>query len=177
MTAYREELPGLGTFTLERLDPVRHLDVVHGWVTQPRAEFWGMTDHSPEQVREIYAFVDGLDTHHAYLMVLDDRPVGIFQTYEPAADPIGEYYPVRDGDFGIHLLLAPADPPVPGFTGAVAGALLRFAFTSRPGTERIVVEPDVRNERGLARWRRLGFVFGDVVTTEHKTAQLAFLDG
>ena len=41
-------------------------------------------------------------------MVLAGTPVGIFQTYEPAADPIGEFYPVRDGDFGIHLFMAPA---------------------------------------------------------------------
>ena len=97
-------------------------------------------------------------------MRLSGKPVGIFQTYEPAADPIGEHYPVRDGDFGIHLFLAPAEPPVPGFTGAVAGALLRFAF-AHPGTKRIVVEPDARNERALVRWQRLGFVFGDEVVT------------
>ena len=42
--------------------------------------------------------------------------IGVFQTYEPAADPIGEHYPVREGDFGIHLFLAPADPPIAGFT-------------------------------------------------------------
>jgi hypothetical protein len=175
MTAYEEEIEGFGTFRLVRLDPERHLDLVYGWVTQPRAEFWGMTGHSRELVREIYEFIDGLDTHHAYLMLLAGKPVGIFQTYEPAADPIGEHYPVRDGDLGIHLFLAPADPPVSGFTGAVAGALLRFAF-AHPGTKRIVVEPDVRNERALRRWQSLGFVFGDQVRTADKTAQLAFLD-
>ncbi|GAA1876629.1 GNAT family N-acetyltransferase [Asanoa iriomotensis] len=176
MTAYEEELPDLGTLQLVPLDPVRHLDLVHGWVTQPRAEFWGMTGHSKELVHEIYAYVDGLETHHAYLMLLAGEPVGIFQTYRPEADPIGDHYDVRAGDFGIHLFLAPAETPKPGFTGTVAGALLRFAF-AHPGTKRIVIEPDVRNERALARWRRLGFTFDTVVTTPDKTAQLAFLDG
>ncbi|MEV4536400.1 GNAT family N-acetyltransferase [Asanoa sp. NPDC049518] len=173
MSAYAEDLPGFGAFELVRLDPARDRDLVHGWVSQPRARFWGMTEHSPEVVQEVYEFVDGLETHHAYLMRLAGKPIGIFQTYEPAADPIGEYYEVREGDFGIHLFLAPADPPVPGFTGAVAVALLRFAF-AHPGTKRIVIEPDVRNERALLRWRRLGFVFDAVVTTPEKTAQLAF---
>ncbi|WP_435830286.1 GNAT family N-acetyltransferase [Micromonospora echinospora] len=27
----------------------------------------------------------------------DGRPVGLFQTYEPAADPVGECYDVRPG--------------------------------------------------------------------------------
>jgi penicillin amidase len=160
---------------LNRLDPVADLDLVHTWVTEPRAFFWGMTSHSPDLVQEIYEFLDGLETHHAYLMRLGDTPVGIFQTYEPAADPIGEHYPVRDGDFGIHLFLAPADPPIPGFTAAIAGALLRFAF-AQPGVRRIIVEPDARNERALARWHRLGFVFGAQVLTPEKTAQLAFLE-
>ena len=172
---YAEDLPGLGRFTLTRLDPATDADLVHGWVTEPRAEFWGMTDHTLDDVREVYTFLDGLDTHHAYLMRLDGTPVGIFQTYEPGADPIGGYYPVRDGDFGIHLFLAPAEPPVPGFTGAVAAALVRFVFEV-PDRKRIVVEPDARNVRALHRWKRLGFVFGDQVTLPHKTAQLAFLD-
>jgi penicillin amidase len=175
MTVYSEDLPGLGRFTLVRLDPSSDAELVHGWVTEPRAEFWGMTGHTLDDVREVYGFVDSLDTHHAYLMRLDDVPVGIFQTYEPGADPIGEYYPVRAGDHGIHLFLAPTGSPVPGFTGAVAGALVRFVFRD-PARTRIVVEPDARNERALRRWKRLGFVFGDQVQTEHKLAQLAFLD-
>jgi RimJ/RimL family protein N-acetyltransferase len=46
---------------------------------------------------------------------------------------------------------------------------------TQPARRRIVIEPDVRNERALRRWRRLGFAFGDRVTTADKTAQLAFL--
>lgn len=172
---FSEDLPGLGRFTLTRLDPAADAALVHRWVTEPRAEFWGMTDHTLDDVREVYGFVDGLDTHHAYLMRLDDVPCGIFQTYEPAADPIGAYYDVRAGDYGIHLFLAPATTPVPGFTGAVAGALVRFVFAD-PSRTRIVVEPDARNERALKRWKRLGFEFGDRVRTEHKVAQLAFLE-
>lgn len=176
MTVYQEELPGLGRFELRRLDPRGDLDTVHGWVTEPRAEFWGMTGHSRDDVREIYEFLDGLDTHHAYLMVLDGRPVGIFQTYEPAADPIGEHYPVRDGDFGIHLFLAPAERgEISDFTGTLAGALLRFVFAV-PDRRRVVVEPDARNDRALRRWKRLGFVFGEQVQLPHKVAQMAYLE-
>ena len=41
-------------------------------------------------------------------MVVDGEPVALFQTYEPLHDPVGEAYPARAGDIGIHLLLAPA---------------------------------------------------------------------
>lgn len=174
MSEYSEDLPGYGHFTLNRLNPAADADLIHEWVTEPRAEFWGMRGHTPQDVRDIYEFVDSLETHHAYLMRLDGEPVGIFQTYEPAADPIGEHYPVRAGDYGIHLFLAPADPPVAGFTGAVAGALVRYVFRDSD-RRRIIVEPDARNERALRRWKRLGFEFGEQVRLEHKVAQLAFL--
>lgn len=172
---HKEQLAELGGFRLVPLDPDEHLDLVYGWVTQPRAEFWGMTGHTREQVREIYAFLAGLPTHHAYLMVLEGAPVGIFQTYQPEADPVGDTYPVQPGDVGIHLFLAaPGQQPIPGFTGALAGSLTRYVF-GRLGAARIVVEPDVRNERALRRWRRLGFRLGPRVDVAGKRAQLAFL--
>lgn len=172
---HEEQLTGLGRLRLRPLDPDQHLDLVYQWVTQPRAEFWGMTGHTREEVREIYAFLAGLSTHHAYLMLLDGAPVGIFQTYQPEADPVGEAYPVRPGDVGIHLFLAaPRLRPIPDFTGTLAGSLTRYLFGTL-GAERIVVEPDVRNERALRRWRRLGFSFGPQVDLAGKRAQLAFL--
>ncbi|ROO60853.1 penicillin amidase [Micromonospora sp. Llam0] len=173
-SVYVEQLPGIGRFSLLVLDPTEDLDLLYGWVTEPRARFWGMTGHTREQVGDVYRFLDGLDSHHAYLMTVDDEPVGIFQTYLPAEDPLGEHYPVRDGDIGIHLFLAPARRPVAGFTGAVAAAFTRYLFAD-PGRRRIVIEPDVRNDRALRRWKRLGFEFDVELTLADKRAQLAFL--
>ncbi|MDG4765707.1 GNAT family N-acetyltransferase [Solwaraspora sp. WMMD406] len=173
-TVYAETLAGIGRFDLVVLDPRAHLDLVHRWVTEPRARFWGMTTYSRAEVGEVYEFIDGLETHHAYLMRIDEVPVGIFQTYEPAEDPLGEHYPVAPGDIGIHLFLAAAEPPIAGFTGTLAGALNRYLFAD-PTRTRIVVEPDVRNDRALRRWQRLGFVFDAQLDLADKRAQLAFL--
>lgn len=164
-------------FTLRPLDPDADLDLVHDWVTQERAVFWGMTDHTREQVREVYAFLASLDTHHAYLVHEgrdgSERSVAIFQTYEPERDPVGEVYDVQPGDLGVHLFVGPGDR-VPGFTGALTRFVVGEVLTD-PAVRRIVVEPDVRNERSVARFLREGFVPGPVVDLGHKTAQLAFL--
>lgn len=161
------------TFDLRPVDPVGDLDLLHDWVTQDRAEFWGMTDHTREQVGEVYSFLDSLETHHAYLVRRDGEPVAIFQTYEPEHDPLGEHYDVQPGDLGIHLFVAEGER-VPGFTGRLACFLLSWVL-SDPAVRRIVVEPDVRNERSVARFVRQGFEPGPVVDLGHKTAQLAFL--
>ncbi len=163
------------TFSTRPLDPDADLDLVHGWVTQPRAAFWGMTDHTREQVREVYAYLASLETHHAYLVLEgpDRAPCAIFQTYEPEHDPVGEVYDVRPGDLGVHLLVALGERR-PGFTGALARFLLGRVL-SDPRVQRVVVEPDVRNERSIARFLREGFAPGPVVDLGHKRAQLAFL--
>jgi hypothetical protein len=163
------------TLQVRVLDPDRDAPLVHSWVRDERARFWGMTDHTEEQVREIYAFVDSLDTHHAYLVAVDGTPVALLQTYQPAADPVSEVYPVQDGDLGIHLLMAPANAPEPGFTerfvAAVGAVVLRNA-----DVRRVVVEPDAANERAVGRADRTGFELGPEVDLEHKRARLAFLD-
>ncbi|MEU6076732.1 GNAT family N-acetyltransferase [Micromonospora sp. NPDC047074] len=171
---YQEKIPDLGELSLVVLHPETHAELVHGWVTEPRAAFWGMGSHSVDDVREIYEFVDSLDTHHAYLVTLDDTPIGIFQTYQPEADPVGERYPVQDGDVGMHLLLAPGNRPPKGLTDAVGPALARFLF-SDPTRQRIVVEPDVRNHRALQRLEREGFTLDAEIDMPDKRAQLAFL--
>jgi penicillin amidase len=174
MITYAEDLAGLGRLTLIPLDPARHAGLVHGWVVQPRNRFWGMAAKTVEEVGEIYEFLDGLDTHHAYLIRIDEAPVGIFQTYEPEHDPVGECYPVRPGDFGLHLMLSAGDLVLPHLSTLAIPALLRFAFGDR-ARRRLVVEPDVRNEKAVDRMRRQGFVLGPEIDLGHKRARLAFL--
>ncbi len=162
------------TFRLRPVDPVADLDVIHGWVSQPRAAFWGMTDHTRDEVGEVYAYLAGLATHHAYLVMADEVPVAIFQTYEPAHDAVGETYDVREGDLGVHLFVAPTEVPAPGFTGRLIAHLVAVVLAD-PAVQRIVAEPDVRNAASLSRAERVGLERGDVVELPDKTAQLAFI--
>lgn len=171
---YLEQVPDFGELTLVPVDPDRHAELLHGWVTQPRNSFWGMGSYDVEKVREIYAFLDGLTTHHAYLIMIDGEPVGLFQTYQPEADPVGERYPVQPGDIGMHLLLNPPRRYARGLTSAVGPALARFLLRD-PAVQRIVVEPDVRNEAALRRLRMEGFTFDAEIDMPDKRAQLAFL--
>ncbi|TYB95316.1 acetyltransferase [Micromonospora sp. WP24] len=172
---YQEKIPDLGELSLVTVNPDAHADLLHAWVSQPRNSFWGMGTHSVEQVREIYEFIDGLPTHHAYLITIDDEPVGLFQTYQPDADPVGERYDVQPGDIGMHLLLSPTRRYLRGLTTAIGPALARFLFAD-PTARRIVVEPDVRNHRALHRLEIEGFVLGPEIDLPEKRAQLAFLD-
>jgi hypothetical protein len=183
---HEQPVDGLGTIRVLPLDAHADADVVHGWVSEERASFWGMNGLTRDQVAEIYAHMDTLDTHHAYLVVRDEEPVAVLQTYEPNADRVSHCYEVRPGDIGVHLLLAPAGAQGArsGWTAALVGALVSYVLLGLD-RHRIVVDPDVSNEKAVVRFLKLGFTAGPVVVLPEvdlpdvylpeKHAQLAFL--
>ncbi|MFJ9375271.1 GNAT family N-acetyltransferase [Streptomyces sp. NPDC101455] len=183
---HSQHIAGFGTVRILPLDPVADAGTIHRWVSEQRASFWGMNGLTQAQVTEIYAHMDTLDTHHAHLVTRDDEPVALLQTYDPAADRVGDCYAVEPGDIGIHLLLAPAGPDGdrPGWSATLMGVLASYVLLGLD-RRRVVVDPDVRNEKAIARFLRQGFVAGprvvlpevdipDVFIPE-KHAQLAFL--
>ncbi|MFE2296733.1 GNAT family N-acetyltransferase [Streptomyces sp. NPDC059445] len=183
---HEQIVDGYGTVRVLPMDAALDGPVVHDWVDSDRAAFWGMRGLARDQVTAIYAHMETLDTHRAYLLVKDGEPVALLQTYEPAADRVGECYPVEPGDIGVHLLLAPAGPGGgrPGWTTALLSAAASYVLLGL-GRDRVVVDPDVRNERAIARFHRQGFTPGPVVVLPEvdlpdvrlpeKHAQLAFL--
>ncbi|MFF8634972.1 GNAT family N-acetyltransferase [Streptomyces pilosus] len=183
---HEQEVDGFGTVRVLPLDPAADAPLLHRWVSEERAAFWGMNGLSEQRVAEIYAHMDTLDTHHAYLVLKDGTPAALLQTYEPEADRVGACYPVEPGDIGIHLLLAPAAPGEarPGWTAGLASAFVTYVMLVLD-RRRVVVDPDVANEKAVARFARLGFTTGPVVVLPEvdlpdvyipeKRAQLAFL--
>jgi hypothetical protein len=184
---HEETVDGFGTVRIRPLDPQADAGVVHGWVSEERASFWGMNGLTRHQVAEIYAHMDTLDTHHAFLVLRDGDPVALLQTYEPEADRVSECYDVRPGDVGVHLLLAPAGPEGArrGWTSALLTVVMSYVFLTLD-RQRVVVDPDVRNEKAVARFLKQGFTAGPAVVLPEidlpevyiprKEAQLAFLE-
>lgn len=157
---YSQLVEGFGTVTIRPVDPAADSALIHGWVTQERARFWGMGGASRELVQEIYEDVDRRTTHHAFMVARDGVPVALFQTYDCAEDRVGECYEVQPGDTGVHLLVAPHDAgPEQGFSAGLMTAFIGFLF-SDGRTRRVVAEPDARNDKAIARLERTGFTLG-----------------
>ncbi|WP_282703662.1 GNAT family N-acetyltransferase [Streptomyces sp. CC219B] len=183
---HEQTVDGHGTVRVLPLDPSADADVVHRWVSEERAAFWGMNGLTRDQVADIYAHLDTLDTHHAFLVHRDGVPAALLQTYEPEADRVSECYDVRPGDIGVHLLLAPPGPEGarPGWTSGLLASVTAYVLLGLD-RQRIVVDPDVRNTKAVARFLKQGFEPGPVVTLPEidlpdvylpeKKAQLAFL--
>lgn len=154
---------GFGTVTITPVDPAADSALIHSWVTEERASFWGMGEASRELVQEIYEDVDRRTTHHAFMVARDGVRVALFQTYDCSEDRVSECYEVQPGDVGVHLLIGPTRGAAErGFTGALVGAFMAYVF-SDPATRRVVAEPDARNTKAIARLERIGFVLGPEV--------------
>lgn len=159
--------------SLDPVDPDVDAPLIHAWVSEERAVFWGMCGKPLEEVAAIYGYIDAQPHLAAYLVRLDGTPVALFQTYDPAIDEIGAYYDRQPGDVGVHLLVGPGERP-PGLTAALFDFLAAWVFAD-PAHQRVVMEPDTRNAKSLAVVDRVGAARGAVADLPGKTAQFAFL--
>jgi hypothetical protein len=159
--------------TLEPLDPTRDLAPLHAWVTHPRSVFWGMQDATLAQVHDEYARIADDPHHDALLGRADGEPAFLMERYDPARSPLAGLPELRPGDVGMHVLVAPTDTPVHGFTSAVVRRVMEECFAD-PTARRVVVEPDARNDKIAVLNAAVGFVVAREVELPDKTAALSF---
>ena len=157
------------------VDPAADAPLLHSWVTGDYARFWGMLDATVADVESEYARIAADPHHRAWLGYEPGNatPAFLMESYDPAHSPLAETYPVVEGDVGMHLLVGPPDTPRTGFTSAVFTSVLEFLFADSK-TARIVVEPDVRNNKIAALNARFGFKPDRLIELPDKTARLSF---
>ncbi|RZU18651.1 RimJ/RimL family protein N-acetyltransferase [Kribbella rubisoli] len=170
---YRRLVAGLGTLSLRPFDLTEDVTTLHGWVTQPYAQYWGLLNASVADVHAEYLRISQSAHHRAFLGEHDGRAAFLMERYEPAYDAVGRVYDVAPGDIGMHVLVGPAITPIAGFTAAVFETIMDSLF-SDPLVDRVVVEPDVRNVKIQALNARMGFRKHSVVQLADKQAWLSF---
>ncbi|KAB8157867.1 GNAT family N-acetyltransferase [Streptomyces sp. 3MP-14] len=165
--------PELGTFTLRPVDPAVDCPLLHRWLTHPKAVYWMMTDAQLGDVVKEYETIDADPGRAAHLGHHRDAPAFLVETYDPAGDPVGATYPVREGDIGMHFLVAPTDAPIHGFTLAVIETVMELLFAD-PANRRVVVEPDAGNHAVHRLNEAVGFLPERTVELPDKTGLLSF---
>lgn len=162
-----------GQLTLRPLHLANDAAILHAWMTQPYAHFWGMQNSSVADVDVFYRDLTAGKPLAALMGEIDGQPRFLIECYPVQDDPLREHYDVQPGDMGMHILLSPADKPVSGFSWQVFSAVMEYLF-SQPDVTRVVVEPDVRNEKIHKLNKRAGFRYQKQIQLTHKTAWLAF---
>lgn len=162
------------TLTTEPLDLDRDIELVHRWVTHPRSVYWEMPGFTIAQVREEYAEIHDNPHHDAFLGRAGGVPSFLVERYQPRHSKLADLPELRPGDLGMHLLVAPTDTPVTGFTRAVMRHAVELCFAD-PTVDRVVVDPDVRNHRIAVINGAAGFVIAREVRLPSKVAAISFV--
>lgn len=172
-TLYARRDAVLGGFAIRPLDPFADAELLHGWITHPKASFWMMQDASLPDVEREYMRIAAAEHHDAFIGLHEGRPAFLMETYDPAELELVGLYEARPGDVGMHFLVAPSDRPLHGFTRAVITTVMAALFADAR-TQRVVVEPDVANTAVHALNEAVGFVVDGPVQKPEKTALLSF---
>ncbi|ARF72686.1 GNAT family N-acetyltransferase [Streptomyces sp. NPDC012600] len=170
---HSNENPGkIGDFTVRPLDPTSDAELVHGWVTHPKAAFWLMGGAKLQDVEREYMAIAAHPHHEAFIGLHDGEPAFLIERYDPTEVELKGLYEAEPGDVGMHFLVAPSGTPIHGFTRAVITAVMRFLFAD-PSVRRVVVEPDVTNSAVQALNKAVGFEVVREITKPEKTALLS----
>jgi RimJ/RimL family protein N-acetyltransferase len=147
-----------GLFRLRPADPVRDVDLVHGWMNDPEtAPYWEL-DGPRERTGEHLLEQAALDYTWPYVGLLDGEPMSYWEVYRADLDPLlAGYYPARSHDAGLHVLIGPAEFRGRGIGTALLCDVAKRLLAADPRTTRVVAEPDVRNERSIRAFRSAGF--------------------
>lgn len=162
-----------------RLRPVRlpaDLELLAGWMNDPEvAAFWDLA--GPPATTERHVRAQGGGGHsEPCLGLLDGTPMSYWEIYRADLDPLAAHYPARPHDTGVHLLLGPADRRGRGLGATLLAALADRILRERPGCERVVAEPDVRNRRSVRAFERAGFRAAAELDLPDKRAALMIRD-
>jgi len=155
------------------LVPSKDCSLIHEWVTKPYAKFWGLLDSSVEDVLALYEDIDLSDSKHAYIGMFNGSPAFVLETYNPKCHEISDHYEFVDGDLGMHVLIAPCDRKVSGFTRQVFSYVMEFLFNGE-NVSRVVVEPDIRNSKIHTLNKEFGFFHAKKIRLSDKESFLGF---
>ena len=172
---FSRTIKDFGKIRIHRLDLDKDVEIIYKWVTQSYACYWGMIDKTLEEVYSEYRKLIAIPNYEVFIGVYKNEPIFLMEKYKALEDRISNYYNVKDTDYGMHILIAPPKKIIHGFTWNVFSTVLEYFF-EQPYIDRVVVEPDVRNEKIHKLNKKAGFKYLKEIEFSEKTAALAFCE-
>ncbi|XVH31700.1 GNAT family N-acetyltransferase [Haloferacaceae archaeon DSL9] len=129
---------------------------LHRWLNGEHVlPYWQLNLPLP-RFRERFAAKLGDDHLTPYVGFLDHVPMSYWERYWVAADPLADHYDCDPADQGIHLLIGPTEYLGRGYAAPLLRSMTELAFR-HPETDRVVAEPDARNEAAIRAFERCGY--------------------
>jgi RimJ/RimL family protein N-acetyltransferase len=133
-----------------------HLALLRSWLNKPHvAEYWQEPQDEAE-FRDKYLNMLTARDVRAYIVYVDDVPIGYIQDYQACLVGGGWWLDAEPGTFGIDQFIGE-----PAWVGKGFGTELIRQFIDRlfadPRVEEIIVDPDPNNSRAIHVYEMVGF--------------------
>ncbi|MFB6283993.1 MAG: GNAT family N-acetyltransferase [Halobacteria archaeon] len=169
---HREYLDGIDRYLGFR--PVSlgsDLPMLHRWLGYEHVKPYWKLDLPLTEFRE--RMEEKIRDEHLtpYVGFLDHVPMSYWELYWTDGDVVSEYYESEPGDQGLHLLFGPPEYLGNGYATPLMRSIVGYQF-GHPETERVVAEPDARNDVAIKVFENCGFQRRGEIEMENKTALL-----
>lgn len=149
------------------------LERIHHWMNQPHViPFWKLNLSLEKMKAHLEKAL--ADSHQTlYIGLLDGVPMSYWESYWAMDDVVARHYQADANDQGIHLLIGASAFLGQGYALPLLRAMTAFQF-QHSATQKIVTEPDIRNDKMIHIFKRCGFVFQKVIDLPDKQGALMF---
>ncbi len=161
-----------GKFEIRELVPELDVPLFHPWFDLPYAHYWDMADLTRDAVMAFYKAQQISSHEWAWVGTQHGRICFLLECYDPQHHAIAGHFEVKTGDIGMHFFVAPATEVQRGYTLEVMRHVMHYLF-NEVGARRVVVEPDIRNEKVRALNRKVGFDEVGPISLTTKQAMLS----
>lgn len=144
------------TVSLRQATLERDLGRLHAWLGSEHVKPYWQLDLPLPAFRD--RLVSKLSDGHLtpYVGCLDYVPMSYWECYWAAEDDVANHYDAAPTDRGVHLLIGPQEYLGRGYARPLLRAVVAMQFRD-PETDRVIAEPDARNDRAIAVFEDCGF--------------------
>jgi RimJ/RimL family protein N-acetyltransferase len=133
---------------------------LHEWLQRPHVSRWYSERGAYEDVVAHYLpAIEGTDPTDHYLVLLDEPPIGMIQTYTVFDHPTyAEVVEITDSaTAGVDILIGEEELTGKGFGAKILRQFADDIVFGRPETTACVADPDVRNTASVRAFEKAGF--------------------
>ncbi|MFC0274037.1 GNAT family N-acetyltransferase [Metabacillus herbersteinensis] len=144
---------------------------LYKWMHEPHViPYWKLNIDRDAYQQHLQTFLK--DSHQQLLIgEIQGVPMSYWESYTVEGDVISKYYSYDQNDQGIHLLIGETSYLGKGYIYPLLLTILKRKFELND-TKRVVAEPDIRNKKMIAVFKKCGFQPIKEVNLSDKTGLL-----
>lgn len=170
---YSRYIKSIGiTLSLQTLNIEKHFEFFHDWMNQKRvAKFWELEGDVNIHLDYLKKLKNNKNSH-PIIGYFNDIPFSYFELYWAKEDRISAYYPARDYDRGLHVLVGDKRFLGPNYFSSWIISIMHYAFISEPRCDKLVGEPRIDNTVFINKLTDFSWVKQKEFDFPHKRAYL-----